>query len=350
MHRDATATGTAAALAPVPSSASPPSALPSKRESGEVSTSHRHFLSLLRECYAGQVFDSSPVDFTSDLGVRFLSQPPPVTAQPQATSQASATSQQPLPSQPPLTPQSTGSAPASAVATALAAATTPATPAPVAPAASAATAAQQPRTVRHTLVRSAAVVLDWLLLPEFEKQRAAQWARLLHCSVRVVPSLRYAEPASLPTKLLGISSNFRDSTLKFFSFIRTTSSAFPHPHVHFQLHSPSSFQSLAPVLLLCSTDDQLAPNGFIRQDEREAGARGAAWLFHICFTCIPPFACLLTPFQPMAPVLLLCSTDDQLAPIGFIWKYEREAVTRGAAVTRVEWSTSEHVGEWGRDS
>ncbi|CAI7868168.1 unnamed protein product [Closterium sp. NIES-54] len=430
MHRDATATGTAEALAPVPSSASPPSALPSKRESGEVSTSHRHFLSLLRECYAGQVFDSSPVDFTSDLGVRFLSQPPPVTAQPQATSQASATSQQPLPSQPPLAPQSTGSAPASAVATALAAATTPATPAPVAPAASAATAAQQPRTVRHTLVRSAAVVLDWLLLPEFEKQRAAQWATLLHCSVRVVPcsllpapcsllpvpcsllpatcsllpvpcsllpapcsllpvpcsllpapcslfpvpcsllpapcsllpapcsllpapfhstlpistALRYAEPASLPTKLLGISFDFRGSTLKFFSFIRTTSSAFPHPHVHFQLHSPSPFQSLAPVLLLCSTDDQLAPIGFIRQYEREAGARGAAWLFHICFTCIPPFACLLTPFQPMAPVLLLCSTDDQLAPIGFIWKYEREAVTRGAAVTRVEWSTSEHVG------
>ncbi|CAI5499824.1 unnamed protein product [Closterium sp. Naga37s-1] len=223
MHRDATATGTAAALAPVPSSASPPSALPSKRESGEVSTSHRHFLSLLRECYAGQVFDSSPVDFTSDLGVRFLSQPPPVTAQPQATSQASATSQQPLPSQPPLTPQSTGSAPASAVATALAAATTPATPAPVAPAASAATAAQQPRTVRHTLVRSAAVVLDWLLLPEFEKQRAAQWATLLHCS-------------PLAPVLLLCST---DDQLAPIEFIRTTSSAFPRPHVLFHPHAPS---------------------------------------------------------------------------------------------------------------
>ncbi|CAI5501754.1 unnamed protein product [Closterium sp. Naga37s-1] len=275
MHRDANAAGAAAeAVAPVPSSsaASPQSALASERE-GKVSTSYQHFLSLLRECYAGQVFDSSPVDFTSDLGVRFLSQPPPVTAQPQATFQASATSQQPSTSQPPLTPQCTGSAPASAVATALAAATTPATPAPDAPATSAATAAQQPRTVRHTLVRfeapqsapfeapkkktapdapatsaataaqqprtvrhtlvrSAAVVLDWLLLPEFERQRAAQWATLLHCSA-------------------------------------------------------------------------------------------------------------------LAPVLLLCSTDDQLAPIEFIRQYEREAVARGAAVTRVEWRTSEHVGEWG---
>ncbi|CAI6005006.1 unnamed protein product [Closterium sp. NIES-64] len=145
---------------------------------------------------AGQVFDSSPVDFTSDLGVRFLSRPPPVTAQPPPTPQPSATSQ------PPLTPQSVGSAPASAASPAT-------TPAPTA-------APKQPGSVRHTLVRSAAVVLDWLLLPEFERQRAAQWTALLHCS------------------------------------------------------------PLARVLLLCSTDDQLAPIGFIRQYEREAAARGTA--------------------------------------------------------------------------
>ncbi|CAI5475793.1 unnamed protein product [Closterium sp. Yama58-4] len=230
-HRDeGTAGAAAAALAPVPSSSSPPpSALPSKAQ-GEVSASHRHFLSLLRECYAGQVFDSSPVDFTSDLGVRFLSQPPPVTGQPQATSQPS------IPAQPPS--QKQGSSPASAGAPAAPATpvTAPALDSPATTradsAASAVATAKQPSSLRHTLVRSAAVVLDWLLLPEFERQRAAQWTTLLHCST-------------------------------------------------------------------------------------------------------------------LSPVLLLCSTDDQLAPIEFIHKYEREAEARGATVKRVEWSTSEHVGEWG---
>ncbi|CAI5956350.1 unnamed protein product [Closterium sp. NIES-65] len=168
------------------------------------------------------VFDSSPVDFTSDLGVRFLSRPPPVTAQPPPTPQPSATSQ------PPLTPQSVGSAPASAASPAT-------TPAPTA-------APKQPGSVRHTLVRSAAVVLDWLLLPEFERQRAAQWTALLHCSVR----------DSLP---------------------------------------------LARVLLLCSTDDQLAPIGFIRQYEREAAARG---------TARPSLRLLLHPHTPSVIPHPLC--------------------------------------------
>ncbi|GJP42632.1 hypothetical protein CLOM_g2176 [Closterium sp. NIES-68] len=197
------------------------------------SSSHHRFLGLLRECFAGQIFDSSPVDFTSDLGVRFLSQQP-ATPQPTSTSQHPASPQQPATSQQPATPlpTSTSQQPATKASAPSTLSDTPvAAPAPTAaPAAPAAPAAiSPPSTLRRTLVRSAATALDWLLLPEFERQRAAQWQSLLHSSV-------------------------------------------------------------------------------------------------------------------LAPVLLLCSTDDQLAPIAFIRKYAGEAEARGATVKAVEWSTSEHVG------
>jgi acetyl esterase/lipase len=55
---------------------------------------------------------------------------------------------------------------------------------------------------------------------------------------------------------------------------------------------------------------------------------------------------LMGGFQDMGPILILCSTNDELAPINTIQNFAKSARERGCQVTLVVWDTSEHVGEF----
>ncbi|CAK9200633.1 unnamed protein product [Sphagnum troendelagicum] len=46
----------------------------------------------------------------------------------------------------------------------------------------------------------------------------------------------------------------------------------------------------------------------------------------------------------MGPILILCSTNDELAPIDFIQKFANSMWERGCQITLVLWDTSVHVG------
>ncbi|KAH9540742.1 hypothetical protein CY35_14G022100 [Sphagnum magellanicum] len=48
----------------------------------------------------------------------------------------------------------------------------------------------------------------------------------------------------------------------------------------------------------------------------------------------------------MGPILILCSTNDELAPINTIQNFAKSARERGCQVTLVVWDTSEHVGHF----
>jgi hypothetical protein len=51
-------------------------------------------------------------------------------------------------------------------------------------------------------------------------------------------------------------------------------------------------------------------------------------------------------FQDMGPILILCSTNDELAPMNTIQNFAKSARERGCQVTLVVWDTSEHVGHF----
>jgi hypothetical protein len=48
----------------------------------------------------------------------------------------------------------------------------------------------------------------------------------------------------------------------------------------------------------------------------------------------------------MGPILILCSINDELAPIDFIQKFANSMWERGCQITLVVWDTSVHVGEF----
>jgi hypothetical protein len=48
----------------------------------------------------------------------------------------------------------------------------------------------------------------------------------------------------------------------------------------------------------------------------------------------------------MGPILILCSTNDELASIDFIQKFANSMWERGCQITMVVWDTSAHVGEF----
>ncbi|KAH8941136.1 hypothetical protein BDL97_14G022600 [Sphagnum fallax] len=50
----------------------------------------------------------------------------------------------------------------------------------------------------------------------------------------------------------------------------------------------------------------------------------------------------------MGPILILCSTNDELAPMNTIQNFAKSARERGCQVTLVVWDTSEHVDDYGK--